>query len=57
MNHLIRITKSDGTTQLFEEEKLVTSLKRVGAAPEIIDDIVDEIEKENAESKRPKTKG
>ena len=46
MNHLIRITKSDGTTQLFEEEKLVTSLRRVGAAPEIIDDIVDEIEKE-----------
>lgn len=46
MNHLIRITKSDGTTQLFEEEKLVSSLKRVGAMPEVIDDIVDEVEKE-----------
>ena len=46
MNHLIRITKSDGTTQLFEEEKLVSSLKRVGATPEAIDDIVDEVEKE-----------
>jgi len=46
MNHLIRITKSDGTTQLFEEDKLVSSLKRVGAMPEVIDDIVDEVEKE-----------
>jgi hypothetical protein len=46
MNHLVRITKSDGTTQLFEEEKLSNSLKRVGAMPEVIDDIVDEVEKE-----------
>ena len=46
MNHLMRITKSDGTTQLFEEEKLVNSLKHVGASPEVIDDIVDEVEKE-----------
>lgn len=44
-NHLIPITKSDGTTQLFEEEKLVQSLRRVGAAPEVVDDIVDEIER------------
>ena len=43
MNHLIRITKSDGTTQLFEEEKLVHSLKKAGALPEAIDEIVDEI--------------
>jgi hypothetical protein len=43
MNHLIYITKSDGTKQLFEEEKLVSSLKRVGASPEVIDDVVDEI--------------
>ncbi len=28
---------------MFEEEKLVSSLKRVGASPEIIDDIVEEI--------------
>jgi len=45
MNHLISITKSDGTKQLFEEEKLVNSLKRVGAPEEAIDEIVDEIEK------------
>jgi hypothetical protein len=46
MNHLIHITKADGTTQLFEEDKLVSSLKRVGASSEVIDDIVDEVEKE-----------
>ena len=46
MNHLMRITKSDGSTQLFEEEKLVSSLKKVGASPDVIDDIVDEVEKE-----------
>ena len=45
MNHLISITKSDGTTQLFEEEKLVSSLKRVGAPQETIDEIIDEVEK------------
>jgi len=45
MNHLISIVKSDGTKQLFEEEKLVTSLKRVGAPQEAIDEIVDEVEK------------
>jgi hypothetical protein len=43
MNHLIQITKSDGTKQLFEEEKLVSSLKRVGANDEMIDDVVEEI--------------
>lgn len=46
MNHLITITKSDGTTQLFEEEKLVNSLKRAGATIETIDEIVDVVEKE-----------
>lgn len=46
MNHLISITKSDGTKQLFEEEKLISSLKRVGANPESIDDVVDEIGRE-----------
>ncbi len=46
MNHLITITKSDGTKQLFEEEKLVSSLKRVGASAEIIDDVVEEIGRE-----------
>lgn len=46
MNHLISITKSDGTKQLFEEEKLVSSLRRVGASAEIVEDVVDEIGKE-----------
>lgn len=46
MNHIVNITKSDGTKELFEEEKLVNSLKRVGAAPDIIQDVVDEVERE-----------
>lgn len=46
MNHVISITKSDGTGELFEEEKLIGSLKRVGAPADTIDDIVDEVEKE-----------
>ena len=46
MNHLINITKSNGTTQLFEEEKLASSLKRVGASQEAVDDIVDQVERE-----------
>lgn len=46
INQLISITKSDGTKQLFEEEKLINSLKKVGASPEVIDDIVDDVERE-----------
>ena len=49
MNHIISVTKSDGTQELFEEEKLVSSLKRVGAAPEAIQDVVDEVEREMTE--------
>ncbi len=45
MNHLINITKSDGTTELFEEEKLINSLKRVGATQEAIDSIVETVGK------------
>jgi hypothetical protein len=45
MNHLYSVVKSDGTKQLFEEEKLKSSLKRVGAADDVIEDIVDEVEK------------
>jgi hypothetical protein len=45
MNHLITITKSDGTKQLFEEQKLRNSLKRAGAPDAAIDDIVDEVGK------------
>ncbi len=44
MNHVITITKSDGTKELFEEEKLANSLRRVGVKPESIDEIVDEVE-------------
>ena len=43
MNHLVFITKSDGTRELFEEEKLVSSLQRVGASAEAIDDIIEQI--------------
>jgi hypothetical protein len=46
MNHLISITKTDGTKELFEEEKLANSLRRVGAKPEDIDEVVDEIGRE-----------
>ncbi|MFA6314912.1 MAG: ATP cone domain-containing protein [Candidatus Paceibacterota bacterium] len=46
MNHLLNVTKSDGSKQLFEEEKLVSSLKRVGASPEAIEEVLDEVEKE-----------
>jgi len=49
MNHLVSITKSDGTKQIFEEEKLINSLKRVGASDDAIDDVVDEVEKEMRE--------
>lgn len=45
MNHLISIVKSDGTRQLFEEEKLRSSLRRVGAQDEIVEEIIDEVEK------------
>ncbi len=49
MNHLVTITKTDGTKELFEEEKLRNSLRRVGASPEAIDDVVDEVEREMRE--------
>ncbi len=45
MNHLIYITKSDGTKQLFEEDKLVNSLRHAGATDADIDIIIDEVEK------------
>ena len=44
MNRLISITKSDGTKQLFEEEKLRNSLNRVGAPADAVEEIIDEIE-------------
>lgn len=45
MNHLFTVTKSDGTQQLFEEQKLIESLKRVGASDEAIDEVVEEVQK------------
>jgi len=44
MNHVVTITKTDGTKELFEEEKLVNSLRRVGVKPQAIEEIVDEVE-------------
>ena len=44
MNHLITVTKSDGTKQLFEEEKLMQSLRRAGAPVEATEDIIEEVE-------------
>lgn len=46
MNHVITITKTDGTKELFEEEKLINSLRRVGVRPETIDEVVEEVEAE-----------
>ncbi len=40
------VTKSDGTKELFDEDKLAQSLRRVGAKPEVIDEIADEIDRE-----------
>ncbi len=44
MNHLMMITKSDGTQQLFEEEKLVNSLRRAGASDQTIEEILRKVE-------------
>lgn len=46
MNHLIYITKSDGTKQLFEEEKLINSLRRSGASDEAIEEVIEQVEVE-----------
>ena len=46
MNHLISITKSDGTRELFEEEKLINSLRKVGASGDTIDQIIDDVAKD-----------
>lgn len=45
MNHLISVTKSDGTKELFEEEKLAGSLRRSGARAEVVEQVVDEVER------------
>jgi len=40
------ITKSDGTRERFDESKLAASLKKIGASPELIQQITDQIERE-----------
>ncbi len=45
MNHLLTIIKSDGTKELFEEEKLVNSLTHAGASEAVIGEIIAEVEK------------
>ena len=46
MNNQITITKSDGKTELFDEQKLIISLTRAGASPDAVSDVVEEVEKE-----------
>lgn len=46
MNHLITITKADGTRELFEESKLVDSLKNAGGSDQIIEEVIDHVGKE-----------
>lgn len=46
MNHLITITKADGTKELFEESKLVESLKNAGGSEQIIEEVIDHVSKE-----------
>lgn len=46
MDHIITVTKSDGTKERFDEAKLTASLKKVGASPEAIGQVTDEIERE-----------
>lgn len=46
MNHLITIKKADGSRELFEESKLIESLKNAGGQDQIIEEIVDHVEKE-----------
>lgn len=46
MNRLITITKADGKKELFEEQKLINSLKNAGGGDEIIAKIVSHVVKE-----------
>ncbi len=46
MNHLITITKADGTKELFEESKLIDSLKNAGGNDAIIEEVIDHVGKE-----------
>ena len=46
MNHLLTITKADGTKELFEEIKLVESLKNAGGSDDMVEEIMDHMSKE-----------
>ncbi len=46
MNHLITIKKADGAIELFEESKLIDSLKNAGGSDAIIEEIVDKVGEE-----------
>jgi hypothetical protein len=46
MNHLITIKKADGTRELFEESKLIDSLKNAGGTDAIIEEIIDKVSEE-----------
>ena len=46
MNHLITITKADGKRELFEESKLVESLKNAGGSDQIIEEVINDVSKE-----------
>jgi len=46
MNQPIFVTKSNGTKELFDDDKLAISLRKAGADDHTIDDITDEIEHE-----------
>jgi hypothetical protein len=48
-NHLIYITKTDGKKELFEEDKLVESLKHAGGSDLVIGRIVERVENEMKE--------
>lgn len=45
MNPPVQVLKSNGTREPFDDEKLVSSLRRAGAKPEAIGEIVDEVER------------
>ena len=46
MNHLISITKADGGKELFEESKLVESLRNAGGSEMVIEEVIDHIGRE-----------
>ena len=46
MNRLIYVTKSNGNRELFEENKLIESLRAAGGSKEAIEEIVDKVESE-----------